>query len=74
MSANKTYRHLCSKCKEETIHLPARSLSVRIAIRTWKIFIFFISMGMVYPHPLPSDDDPIEVTCTKCLTRSTING
>jgi hypothetical protein len=31
-------------------------------------------MGMVYPHPLPSDDDPIEVTCTKCLTRGTIHG
>lgn len=74
MSANRTYRHLCSKCNKETTHVPARSLSARVASRTWKIFVFFISMGMVYPHPLPSDDDPIEVTCTKCLTRGTIHG
>jgi len=74
MSANKTYRHVCTRCNEETTHVPARSLSMRVAIRTWKIFVFFISMGIVYPHPLPSDEDPIEVTCIKCLTHVTIHG
>jgi hypothetical protein len=74
MSANKTYSHHCTKCNKETNHVPARSLSLRVASRTWKIFIFFISGGLVYPHPLPSDEDAVEVTCTKCLTHSTING
>ncbi len=74
MSTNKTYRHHCTECNGETIHVPARSLSKRAAIRTLKIFIFFISGGMAYPHPLPSDEDAIEVTCTKCLTHSTLNG
>jgi hypothetical protein len=74
MNANRTYRHLCSKCNEETTHVPARSLSARVAIRTWKIFIFFISGGFVYPHPLPSDDDVVNVICTKCLTHGIING
>jgi hypothetical protein len=74
MIANRTYRRHCTQCNEETIHVPARSLSVRVAIRTWKIFIFFISLGLVYPHPLPSDDDPVEVACTTCLTRCTIHG
>jgi hypothetical protein len=74
MSSNKTYRHHCSKCKEETTHVPARSLSMRVAIRTSKIFIFFISGGMVYPHILSSDGDAMDATCTKCFTHSTING
>ena len=74
MSAIKTYSHHCAKCKEDTTHVPARSRSMRAAIQTWKLFIFFISGGMAYPHPLPTDEDPVEVTCTKCLTQSTING
>jgi hypothetical protein len=54
--------------------VPALSHAARVASRTWKIFIFFISGGGVYPHPLGSDDDPVAVTCSKCLTHSTING
>jgi hypothetical protein len=74
MSANKTYRHHCAKCNGETTPVPARSLCLRVAMRTWKICIFFISGGFAYPHPLLSDEDVIEVTCTKCLTHATING
>ncbi|MHB8909315.1 MAG: hypothetical protein ACYDAA_10610 [Syntrophales bacterium] len=74
MSADRTYNHHCVKCNKETTHIPARSRSRRAAIQAWKLFIFFISAGMVYPHPLPSDEDPVEVACTKCLTHSTING
>jgi hypothetical protein len=74
MSTDKVYSHYCRKCNEETTHVPALSRSARIASRTWKIFIFFISGGFVYPHPLPSDEDPVAVTCSKCLTHSTIHG
>jgi protein-arginine kinase activator protein McsA len=74
MSANKTYIHHCAKCNKETTHVPVRSAIARVALRTLKIFVFFISGGFVYPHTLSSDDDTTEVTCTKCLTHCTING
>jgi hypothetical protein len=72
MGANRTYSHHCPHCQEETLHVPAHSLSSRVARRTWKLFVFFISMGFVYPQPLPSADDPVEVRCTKCLTCVTL--
>jgi hypothetical protein len=74
MSTNKTYRHHCPVCNEETPHVPSRSLSVRVAIRTWKLLVFFISGGFIYPQPLPSEDDPVKIRCTKCLTGATITG
>ena len=72
MNASKTYRNYCSKCKEETPHIHALTLPLRVALRTWKMLIFFISFGLVYPHPLPSSDDTIKIKCSKCLTQSTI--
>jgi hypothetical protein len=74
MGTNKVYSHHCAKCNEDTTYVPSRSHSRRVAARTWKIFIFLISGGFIYPHPLPSDEDEIEVTCTKCLTHSMIHG
>jgi hypothetical protein len=74
MGTNRTYSHHCTVCDEETPHVPSRTLSARVAMRTWKLLVFFVSMGFIYPHPLPSDEEAIEVRCTKCLTGATING
>jgi hypothetical protein len=73
MSANKIYNHVCPKCNEETPHLPVHPRPLRIMIRAWKIIVFVISMGMVYPHVLSLDGDEFTAECTNCHTRGTIS-
>ena len=68
MSAHKTYSRHCAKCSEETIHVSVHPRPLQIAIRTWKIIVFFASFAMLYPHTF-SPDDELMVKCTKCGTR-----
>jgi len=72
MSANKIYNHHCSKCNEETPHVPVQPGYLRMATRIGKITIFVISFGMAYPHVLSSDGDEFAAECTTCHTRGTI--
>jgi len=74
MATERIYNHHCPTCHEQTPHVLARSLSRRIVLRTWKLLVFFLSGGFIYPQPLPSEEDPIEVKCTKCLSACTIIG
>jgi hypothetical protein len=65
MSPEKTYRHRCPECKDETLYVPNYSRPMQIALRIWQIVIFFVSFGMLYPHTF-STDDTFAAKCTKC--------
>jgi hypothetical protein len=34
----------------ETTHVPSQRTFAKVAMKTVKIIVFFISFGMVYPH------------------------
>ena len=70
MSATKSYSILCPKCNENTNHLPAQKGGARVAYKIWKLTVFFVSFGMVYPHAFTDDDDEFMVSCTKCGTNA----
>ncbi len=67
MSADKTYRHLCARCKKETPHVSVHPRPLQIALRTWQIAVFLISFAMVYPHTF-SPDDEFAAKCAECGT------
>jgi hypothetical protein len=67
MSSDKSYRHLCARCKKETPHVSAYPRPLRIALRTWQITVFFITFAMVYPHTF-SPDDEFAAKCAECGT------
>jgi len=72
MSSDKTYRHLCARCKKETPHVSAHPRPLQIALRTWQIVVFFISFAMVYPHTF-SPDDEFAAKCTECGTPASVS-
>ena len=41
---------------EDTPHVPSQPKFARIAMKTVKIIVFFISFGMVYPHVFTDED------------------
>jgi hypothetical protein len=67
MSTNRAYHRQCTKCGKETIHVSIHPRPLQVAIRTWKIIVFFVSFAMLYPHTFSSDDE-LMVKCTKCDT------
>jgi hypothetical protein len=40
----------------DTTHVPSQRTFAKIAMKTVKIIIFFISFGMVYPHIFTEED------------------
>jgi len=68
MSPIKSYRRPCTQCSEETVHVSVHPRPLQVAIRTWRIIVFFISFAMVYPHTF-SPDDELMVKCTQCGKR-----
>jgi hypothetical protein len=72
MSSDKTYHHLCARCKKETPHVSAYPRPLQIALRTWQIAVFFITFAMVYPHTF-SPDDEFAAKCTECGTPASVS-
>jgi hypothetical protein len=72
MSSDKSYRHLCARCKKETPHVSAYPRPLQIALRTWQIAVFFITFAMVYPHTF-SPDDEFAAKCAECGARAGIS-
>jgi hypothetical protein len=70
MNANKSYRRHCTPCNEETVHVSVHPRPLQVAIRTWRIIVFFVSFAMLYPHTF-SPDDELMVKCMKCGARGT---
>lgn len=65
MNSDKTYHRYCAQCDGETPHVSPYSRSIRIALRTWQIAVFFLSFAMLYPHTFTTDDE-FTAQCTKC--------
>ena len=53
MNPAKTVQNQCATCDNDTPHV---SKFAKIAMKTVKIIVFFISFGMVYPHIFTDED------------------